>query len=130
MSDHKSEEVDSEHETSGFIFIYEANREFYSKLNDIEKTEGRSVTVHPVYYGGYENTMTSEDIVWNSDEERYISESSDGSWLDTMKEYPEFIFGMDESNVVYHEDLYYHCDGCLLQHLIGEVNTVQIQSSE
>lgn len=126
MSDHKSEEVNTDHETEGFIFVFEANGVLYSKLSQIDKTDGRAVTIHPVYYDGYNNNMNSEDIVWDADEKHFISGSDDGSWLETIKEYPDFIFHMDESEVVFYEDNYYHCDGCLLASLVGEVSTVKV----
>lgn len=130
MSDHKSEETNDDHKTAGFIFVFEANGVIYSQLEQIEKTDGRAVVIHPVYYHGYDNTMTSEDIVWNEDEKRYVSGSDEGSWLDTIKDYPDFIYEMDESEVVYHDDQYYHCDGCLLQSLVGEVKCLKIQLPE
>jgi len=110
--------------TQGFIFIYESDNKFYSSLDKIEKTDGKVVIIHPVYYSGYDNTMTSETIVWKGD--KYISESSNGSWLDTIKQYPDIIFNIDNEEAIYHEEEYYHCDGCLLEKLIGELEKVEI----
>ncbi len=127
MSSNNNSLEESEHETNGFIFIYEYNNTFLSRLGQIDPVDGTEVVIHPVYYTDYENTMTSEDIVWNDNEKRYISESDDGSWLDTIKDYPDNIFSMDLDHAVFHEDKYYHCDGCLLDHLVGDLELVDIQ---
>ena len=121
----QSEQNEQEHVgTRGFVFIYESEGKFYSELDKIEKTDGKVVIIHPVYYSGYDNTMTSETIVFKDGE--YVSESSDGSWLDTIKQYPDIIFTMDNEEAIYHDGEYFHCDGCLLENLVGELEKVDI----
>ena len=108
-------------ETLGFIFIYEVNGEFYSELESVKPVDGTSVTIHPVYYSGYNNNMESDEIVWNEKENRYISTSEDGSWLDTIKEYPNIINPIDTEEVLTYEGYFYHCNGCVLHSLVGEL---------
>ena len=107
-------------ETSYFIFIYEANGTYHSKLEDIEKTDGRLVVIHPVYYAGYNNNMNSEEIVYDGEKKKYVSKSTDGSWLDLISESPNFIYLMDNSNCIIHNDIHFHCDADLIEYLIGE----------
>lgn len=113
--------------TLAFVFIYECDGKFYDNLEKIEKKDKNQVIIHPVYYSGYDNTMTSESIVWNAAEGKYVSESLDGSWLDTMKEYKDLVESIDNTEAVYHEEEYYHCDGCLLERLVGDLEKVKIQ---
>jgi len=124
-STQKSEK--SEDGTQAFVFIYECDGKFYDKLEKIEKKDKNRIIIHPVYYSGYDNTMTSESVVWNESDGKYVSESLDGSWLDTMKEYKDLVESIDNTEAVYHEGEYYHCDGCLLERLVGDLEKVPIQ---
>lgn len=124
QTDNKDTKHD-ESESNEFLFIFECNDKFYSNLENIKKSEGTKAIIHPVYYSGYDNTMTSEDITWVKD--RWVSSSTEGSWLDTLKEFPDYIFEVDDTDeVVLYEDFYYHCDGCLLETLVGPLTKISI----
>ena len=122
-----SHEPETEEDVYGFMFIFEYKDSYHRSLDEIHPKDGDKVIIHPVYYTNYDNTMTSEVIVWNSKEGKYITSSEEGSWLDTMKEFPDLIIPMDHHEVVYHDDQYFHCDGCLLHYLVGDVFKVSLQ---
>ena len=107
-----------------YMFIYEANTVFYSKLDSIDKVDGRLVTIHPLYYEGYNNNLISEEIVYNEERGKYISKSTDGSWLEVIYDYPpESIEYFEEKDgIVAYEGKYFHCDGDLLYYLTGGVD--------
>ena len=118
-------EKQSDSESDEFLFIFESEGMFYSKLEHIKQSEGMKVIIHPIYYSGYNNTMTSEDITWVKD--RWVSSSSDGSWLETLKEFPDYIYEIDSKDVVIlHDDFYYHCDGCLLETLVEPLMKISV----
>jgi hypothetical protein len=121
------DQIDENHQTAGFIFIYEANGVFFSKLDDIDKTEGRLVVIHPVFYAGYDNNMESEEVVYDEDQKKYISGSDEGSWLDVIYGFPGSVHVMDLDTIILYDEKYFHCDGCLLIQLIGEPNFVQLK---
>jgi len=116
-----SNEYDNENisdvETFGFIFIYEANGVFYRNINDIDKADGRMVVIHPVHYDEYNNNMQSEEVVYDQEKDKYISGSSDGTWLDVLYGYPENLFYMDLNTIVFYDGYYYHCNDCLVNKL-------------
>ena len=115
------------HETNGFIFIYEYNGKVYQKLRYVHPSAGESVIIHPVYYSGYNNTMTSEELKWNHDTGKFVTTSTDGSWLDTLKNYKDMVYPIETSEVIFHDGHYYHCEGCLLESLVGEFTIVSIE---
>lgn len=106
--------------TIGFLFVYEANGTFYTKLDDIAKTDGRMILIHPVYYEGYDNNMKSEEVVYDQDKDKYIPGSDDGSWLDIIYGYPDSTYCMELEEVFNYNNRLYHCDGCLLYYLTGD----------
>lgn len=115
------------HETNGFIFIYEYNGKLYSKLRYVHPSENESVFIHPVYYSGYNNTMNSEELKWNKDTGKFVTTSTEGSWLDTLKNYKDIVYPIDTSDVVFYNEHYYHCDGCLLESLVDTFTIVPIE---
>ena len=122
---------DNEHGAYGFMFIFESDGKFHRSLDEIHPKDGDKVTIHPVYYSDYDNTMASEVVIWNEKEKKYVTTSEDGSWLDTLKEFPDMIYEMDHDQVVFHGDglgdvQYFHCDGCLLNWFIGDVKKVSL----
>ena len=79
-SDKIEQEMDHDHDESveeSYIFIYEDDGKYYSGLDDIRPKDGKSIVIHPVYYEGYEENMTSEEVRYSSADERYVSVSSD-----------------------------------------------------
>jgi len=118
-------------ETEGFLFIYEANGKYYRKLDDVDKTDGRSVVIHPVYYEGYNNNIASEEVTYNAEEDKYVSTSEEGSWLDVIYNYPDSVYFMDEKEVVLYDEKPFHCDGCLVDYLIGdEVSSLTLEHND
>lgn len=115
------------HETNGFIFIYEYNGKLYPKLRYVQPSEGESVLIHPVYYSGYNNTMNSEELKWNKDTGKFVTTSTEGSWLDTLKNYKDIVYPIDTNDVVFYDEHYYHCDGCLLESLVDTFTIVPIE---
>ena len=116
----KNENTKNENaETYGFVFVYESNKELFIKIEDIEKSDGNEVVIHPVYYSGYNNTMNSEEIIWSVSKHKYVSRSDDGSWIDVLKDYPDNVFAHDKDYVIFHEGAYYCCESCLLQSILG-----------
>ncbi len=110
-------EGNEEQRTIGFLFVYEANGIFYTKLDDIAKTDGRMILIHPVYYEGYDNNMKSEEVVYDQDKDKYITGSDDGSWMDIIYGYPDSTYFMELGEVFNYNSRLYHCDGCLLYSL-------------
>ena len=122
----KEEEIE-EIEEDDFIFIYEYEKKFYSKLEDIKPSNGQSVFVHPVFYEGYDNNMNSEEIIYSEDKKKFKSNEEDGSWLDIIYSHPNSIDIMDMEKAVVYDDKFFHCDGDLLYYLVeGEPETVDI----
>jgi hypothetical protein len=115
-------------ENQGFLFIYEANGVFYSKLTDIPKADGRLIVIHPVYYAGYNNNMFSEEVTYDGSQDKYAPKTTDGSWLDVIYNYPDSVFVIDKKEIVYHDELYFHCNDDLLHYLMEgqDVNTITL----
>ena len=126
----KGEQPEDLHETNGFIFIYEYDGKLYPRLRYVHPSAGETVIIHPVYYSGYNNTMTSEELRWNSETGKFVTTSSEGSWLDTLKQYKDLVYPIDTNDVVYHDGHYYHCDGCLLESLVDGFTIVPIELIE
>lgn len=114
--------------TLGFVFVYEANNTLFSKIQDVPKTDGRLVIIHPVYYAGYNNTMFSEEVTYSESKNKYVSKSKEGSWLDVISKYPDTIFNMETDEVVYYDGMYYHCNDDLLHFLLNgaDLETVKL----
>ena len=122
------ESESSEVVTHGFIFVYEANGVYYTNLNDIDKTDGRMVVIHPLYYDGYNNNLTSEEVVYDKEQDKYVSASGNGSWLDVLYGSPDVVFFTDLKTVVLYDGVYYHCDGCLVNKLTNyNLTTIDLQ---
>lgn len=122
-----SQQPETDEDVYGFIFLFEYKDELYTSLDKIRPKDGDKVIIHPVYYTNYDNTMTSESVTWSEREKKYVTSSEEGSWLDTMKEFPRLIYPMELDEVVHHEDEYFHCDGCLLHYHVGDVFKVPIK---
>ncbi len=113
-------ETPEDTEIFGFLFVYEANGTYFTKLSDIDKTDGRMVVIHPVLYTGYTNNMESEEVVYDHDKDKYITGSDNGSWLDILYGYPDSVYNMEIPQIISYENKHYHCDSCLLHHLFGD----------
>jgi hypothetical protein len=118
---------DDEELTHGVVFIYESNGIYYSDLNNIDKADGKTVIIHPVYHDGYYENLESEEVFYDAETGKYISGSTDGSWLDLIYGMPEVVFPIDLNTATLYEGVYYHCDGCLINRLTNNmVETVNI----
>jgi len=116
----QEKKLDHDNEGSEFIFIFESDGKYYFKLEDIEKTDKRTVIIHPVFYAGYDNGLNSEKVTYDAKKKEYVSsDKGNESWLYIIRKYPESFTHMDEKEVVVYDGLHFHCDGDLLEYLVG-----------
>jgi len=119
-------QISSDQETMAFVFIYEANGVYYSTLDGVIKTDGRIVTIHPVYYTGYNNNMSKEDVVYNEDNNVYLSGSDNGSWLDVIYQYPDLVYPITEKEIIRHDGSFFYSDDDLLHYLLGKQESQKV----
>jgi len=120
-------QIGEDEETEGFLFVYEANGVYFRSLNDIDKADGRLVTIYPVFYAGYNNTTFSEEVTYDESKDKYVAKEENRSWLDVIYNYPEVVYSMDISKAIVYDEKLFHCDGDLSYYLLGsEPETVDI----
>ena len=128
IDDTEDEEIIEKNEinNTSFMFIYEHDYNFYSCLDKISPSDGDSVIIFPVFCVGCNTNMNSEEIIYSKSDNKYTSTSENGSWLDTISENSNVEI-IDVEEAVIHDGIYFHCDGDLLDYLIGgEPETVKI----
>ena len=120
-------ETNKTEQSSEFIFVFEADKKYYSHLDDIEKTDKKKVTIHPVYYYGYQGNMNIEDVYYSKKHEKYTTKNKDGTWLEVIYEYPDSLFPIESDKLLVHKKQIYCCDRCLLYGIMGsEPETIPV----
>lgn len=96
------------------MFLYEDSEgKLHRDLDSIEKVEGATAKIFPVYVHGSHDNFTEEEIVYR---EKWTSET-EGSWLEWMTN-PEFkLTPFEGEQVVIYNDKLFHCEGDLLEYL-------------
>lgn len=103
-----------------FIFVYRCDNKLYYSLKDIQKEDGKTVIIYPVYYEEYEGNLAWEEIRYSSVKKTWIPEDPNSTWLDVIYKESESVYPFTENVIVQQDDICFHCENCLLDYLSRE----------
>jgi hypothetical protein len=103
-----------------FMFLYEDNAgNLFNSLNKIETIENNKIKIFPVYFSGYENSMSSEEITFISGKWTPTEENKESSWLNIINDTSgdNTILPFDFSEIVLYNGNLFHCEDDLYDYI-------------
>ena len=111
-----------------FSFIFEDAGTLYISLDDIERVDGKTILIHPVWFTGYENTTFSEELTWSDEQHLWSGSDPEHSWIDVLNDDSVEIHVHDLEDIINYEDMFFHCVGDLADYLAHEKGGYQTLS--